>query len=81
MNRVGSMFLGGLENAFLTQIAFGRSRGSDMLRFIGHANVQRAAIGVGKNGDAAYAHVAQRADDAYGNLAAVGDQDSAKHAW
>ncbi len=80
MDRVGSMLLRGFENAILAQIAFGRRRGSDMLGFIGHANVQRAAVGIRKDRDAADVHLAQRANDAHGDLATIGDQDPAKHA-
>ena len=42
---------------------------------VGFAHVQRARVGVGVDGDAADAHAAQRAHDADGDLAAVGDEN------
>ena len=41
--------------------------------------MQRVLVGIGVNGDRLHAHLAQRADDATRNGAAVGDQDFSEH--
>ena len=46
---------------------------------VGHRDMQRAGVGVGIDGDGAHAHPARRADDAAGDLAAIGDQDLGEH--
>src|SRR5580698_3970163 len=76
MDRVRSMLLRGFEDAILTQVAFGGSGGPNMLRFIGHADMQRAPVGIRKHRDTAYVHLAQGANNAHGDLATIGDQDS-----
>ena len=57
---------------------FGRGR-TDPLGAIGQAHVQGAPIGVRVHRDRLDAQLAARADDADGNLAAIGDQDAAEH--
>ena len=78
MDGFGAVLAGGVENAVDAQVAFGGGRGADVLGFIGHAHVERGAVGIGVDGDGGDAHFAQRADDAHGDLAAVGDQDLAE---
>ena len=56
----------------------GRRR-ADMDRLVGHADVQRVAIGVGIDRHRLDAHLAGRLDHAAGNLAPVGNQDLVKH--
>ena len=46
-------------------------------RLVGHAHVQRAAVGLGEHGDGGDAQLAAGADHAARDLAAVGDQDLA----
>ncbi len=45
------------------------------VRLVGASHVQRVTVGVGVDGDAGQAGVTAGAHDAYGDLAAVGDQD------
>jgi len=47
-------------------------------RFVGFAGVQRSGVVVGENRDGADTHFGGRADDANRNLAAVGDQKTAR---
>ena len=47
-------------------------------RLVRLAHVQRAAVGLGVDGDGGDAHDAAGAGDAHGDLAAVGDQDLAE---
>jgi len=61
------------------QIALAHDRRADVDRVIGHADVERLAVGVAVDGDRSDAHLAQSADDAHGDLAAVRDQNLAKH--
>jgi hypothetical protein len=61
------------------QIAlWGRCR-SDVVRLVREASVQRLAVRVGVDGDAADAHLPKGPDDADGDLAAVGDQNLLEH--
>jgi hypothetical protein len=75
----GSMFACRVQHAATPQIALRRWRWSDALRFVGHAHMQRRAIGIGENGDAADTEFSQRTNDANGDLAAVGNQNFTKH--
>ena len=70
--------LGDVDDLVDAQVALARGRRADGVRLVGHAHVERRAIGVGVDGDGADAHLAQRAGDADGDLAAVGDEDLAK---
>src|ERR1035438_4152430 len=77
---VGVMAAGGVEDAVDAEVAFGGGAGADVGGLVGHADVEGGAVGVGEDGDAGDAHFAERADDADGDLAAIGDQDLAEHA-
>ena len=79
MNGVGAMLLRRCENAVNIEIALGGRRRADMLGLIGQPDVQRAAVGVGKNRDAGDIHIPQRPNDTHRDLAAVGDQNLPKH--
>src|SRR5439155_20871364 len=57
------------------QVAVARRARSDRVRLVGAADVQRGAIALGVHGDRRDVHLAARADDAHGDLAAVRDQD------
>ena len=48
-------------------------------RLVGEPRVQRAAIGLGVDGDRAQAEPPRGADDAAGDFAAVGNQDALEH--
>jgi hypothetical protein len=50
MDGIGAMFARGVQDAVDAQIALGRWRRSHPLGFIGHAHVQRSAVGVGEDG-------------------------------
>ena len=78
MDRFCAGLLRGLDDAFDVEIAVARPRGSQQHGGIGHRDMHGVAVGLGINGDRAQAHGAGGADDAAGDLAAVGDQERAK---
>src|SRR5207237_9763518 len=75
MKRLGARVRCGVEDVADAQQASARRRGTDRHRLVGVENVQRGAIGFGVNGDRRIAELATRADDAHGDLSAVGDED------
>ena len=75
VDRVGAGPARGVDDGVDAQVALrGRAR-ADVDRLVGFAHVPRVAIAVGVDGDRRQAHLAARADDPDGDLAAVGDQD------
>ena len=50
-----------------------------MHRLVGHRDMARAAVGVGKDRDRLDAEPPRRLDDPAGDLAAIGDQDLGEH--
>ena len=79
MDRLSTRALGGVEDGFRPQVAVaGRGR-ADVDGFVGHLDMQRLGVGVGIDRDRADAEPAGGADDAAGDLAAVGDQDLGEH--
>ena len=57
------------------QVALGRRARPEVIRLVGQADVQGVAVAVRIDGDDAQPHLAAGADDAHGNLAAIGDED------
>ena len=54
-------------------------RRADLVRLVGEARVQRAAVGRRRQRDRAHAEPPRRADDAAGDLAAIGDKHVGEH--
>ena len=79
MNRLGAARAAGFDDPVDPQIAFGRRRRSDPDRFVGHAHVKRLGVGIRIDRDRGDPHPPRGADDAAGDLAAIGDQDFAEH--
>ena len=79
MDGFGAVLAGGVEHLFGHQIALRGGRRADVLGFVGHADVPGDPVGVGEDGHTGDAHFAQRANDAYGYLSPVGNQDLAEH--
>ena len=79
MDGFGAVFFGGVDDAIDAEIAFGRCRRPDVRGLVGAPYVERGAVGVGIDRDAGDVHLPQRADNADCDLAAIGDQDLAKH--
>jgi hypothetical protein len=67
------------QDTVAAQIGVARGRRADAGCFIGQATCRRAGVGVGVDGDGGDPHLLAGADDADGDLAAIGDQDFAKH--
>ena len=57
------------------EVGLGRGRAAEGVGLVGEADEERVAVGVGVDRDGADAGVLAGADDADGDLAAVGDQD------
>ena len=79
MDGLGAVLAGGVEDAVDAQVAFGGRRRPDALGLIGHADVQRSAVGVGIDGHGGDPHFAQRAHHPHRDFPAVCDQDLTKH--
>ena len=67
------------EDALGVQIALASRCGADAHSLIRERDVHRVPVGLGENGDRFHAEPAERADDAAGDLAAVGYEDFGKH--
>jgi len=65
---------GDVEDRVDAQVALGGRRRPDPVRLVGHAHEQRVRVGVGVDRDRAHAEPPRRADDANGDLAAIGDE-------
>jgi len=72
----GAGLLGGGENGVNVKIAAWATDGDG---FVGLAHEERFGVDFRVDGDALHAHLAQGANDAAGNGAAVGDEDFLKH--
>ena len=79
MDRLRAGGTRGLEDAVGAQIAVGRARRPDGIGGIGEQHVLRPRISLGEDGDGADAHAPRGADDAAGNLAAIGDEQGTDH--
>ncbi len=73
--RAGS--LGDLQDPVGAQVALGGGRRAEQHGLVGLAHVADAGVGFGIHGHAMHAQCFERADDAAGDGAAVGDQDLA----
>ena len=76
VDRAGTGRLGGGHDRVDVEVAVVRGRRSDAHGDVGEPDVPRAGIRVAVDGDRADAHRSKRADDAAGDLAAIGDQDA-----
>ncbi len=74
MDGIGAGRLGSGQDGFDLEIAFGRRRRADMDRFIGLADMFRARIGIGIDGDCRNAEPMAGLKDATGDLAPVCDE-------
>ncbi len=79
MHGLGAGLAAGLDDLVDHQVAFGGRRRADLDGLVGHFDVQRVAVGLGIDGDRLDAHPAGGLDDAAGDLAAIGDQNSLEH--
>ena len=75
VDRLGAGALGRVEHALLVQVALGRRAGPEQVRLVRGGDVQRAPVGLRVDGDGGDLELAQRAEDADGDLPAIGDQD------
>ena len=71
--------LGDLQDAVGAQVTLGRRRGAEQVGLVGLAHVAGLRIGFGIHGHALHTQRFERADDAAGNGAAVGNQDFGEH--
>ena len=66
------------DHALDIEVAVARPRRPEQYRLIGQGDMHGVAVGFGIDRDRAQAHRPRGADDAGGDLAAVGDQEGAK---
>ena len=76
---LGAAVFGDLQDAISLQVALGRRRGAEQIRLVCLAHMAGLRVGFGIHGHALHAQGFERADDAAGDGAAVGDQDLAEH--
>jgi hypothetical protein len=79
VDRLGAGADGGLEHPLDRQVAVRGGRRPDRDGDIGEPGVQRTGVRVAVHRDRPDAHLAQGADDADGDLAAVGHEDCLEH--
>ena len=79
MNRLGAAHARRLDDVFRHKIALVDRRCADADRLVGHFDMQRTGVGIGIDGNGRDAHAPRGADDAAGDLAAIGDQDFLEH--
>jgi hypothetical protein len=80
MNPFGARFACDAKQLLDVQVTLRGRSGTEEIRFIRHARMQRIAIDFGINRDRLDTHLSRRADDAHRNLAAIRDKDPFKHA-
>ncbi len=75
MNGVGARAARRVDNAIDSQVAVLWRARPDGIRLVGVPHVQGRAVTLGIDGHRRQVHFPARANDAHGDLAAVGDQD------
>src|SRR5690606_37793727 len=75
MNGLDPGTAGGVEDGRYVEVGVGRGRGADADGRVGFLHVQAPGLGIGIDGHGANTHAPAGADDATGNLAAVGDEE------
>ena len=79
VDRLGARLAGDLEDLLDVQVALGRRGAAQEVGLGRAADVQGVAVDLGVDGHRGDAELVQRAADADGDLAAVGDQDLREH--
>ena len=79
MHGFRAALLAGGDDLIDDQIALRRGRRADRHGGVGHLDMERVAVGFGIDRDGRDAHAAGGLDDAAGDLAAIGNQDSLEH--
>ena len=79
VNRIRPRRLRRRDDLRADQITLGCRRGADMHALVSDTHMQRLGIGIGIDRDGRNAHRARGADNAAGNLAAIGDQEFGYH--
>jgi hypothetical protein len=78
VDRVGAAGGGSAQHGVDAEVAVAHRRRADAQRLVGLLHMQRAGVGLAVHGHRAVALGARRADDAAGDLAAVGDEHLAE---
>ena len=76
---LGAGLLDDLEQLVDLQVGLGGRAGAEQVGLGGALDVLRVAVGLGVDGDGGDPELVERADDADGDLSAVGDKDLAEH--
>ena len=77
---LGAGLQGRLDEGRHHEVALRRRRRADADGLVGEPHVQAVLVGLGVDGDRPHAELLAGADDADGDLAAIGDEDLAEHA-
>ena len=75
MDRLCTRFPGGGDDPLLVQVALGRRPGSDEIGLVCDGGVERRAVSLRVDGHRRDPQLAQRAEDADRDLAAIGDKN------
>ena len=81
MNRLHVADLGGADHPVDLQVAVGGLGRTDAIGFVGQVQVGGAPVGLAEDGHRLDAQLAAGAEDAQGDFAAVGNQDSLEHGY
>src|SRR5579875_2570211 len=75
VDRLGAAGLGGGDDRGDVEVALTRRGRANAIGGVGQAHMRRVAVGVGIDGDGAYAKLLAGEDETHGDLATIGDQD------
>src|ERR1035437_4476034 len=79
MDGFGAVAEGGVDDFIGAEIAFRRGRGAEVHGFVGHADGERGAVGVGIDAYAGDIQLAEPANQADGDFAAISNENLAEH--
>ena len=79
VDRLGAALPACLDDPLDIEVALGRGRRPDADRFVGHPHMQSFCVGIGIDRHRRDPHPMRGADNAAGDLAAIGNQDLAEH--
>ena len=79
VDRLGARALGDVEDLLDAEVVLGGGSVAEVVGLGGALDVGRVAVDLRVHGDAGDAELVERADDAYGDLAAVGYEDLGEH--
>ena len=79
MHRLGARAAHDVQHTLDVEVAVGGQRAAEQVRLAGAGDVRGVAVELGVDGDRRDPELVERARDADGDLAAVGDEDLGEH--